>query len=94
MGRRLFIAGSVRACYNWDGIEASVKIPQVSCSAEGHVSHILSARLSNHPMAWSLKGAGNMSSIRAVRANKKSVREHYPASFGATPVAITGLTMR
>ena len=45
---------------NWDGIEASVKNPTVGCSAEGHVSHILSERLSSRPMAWSLEGAGNM----------------------------------
>lgn len=75
---------------NWDGIEASVKNPHVGCSAEGHVSHILSARLSSRPMAWSLKGAGNMASMRAIRANKESVREHYLASLDTTP-AITEL---
>ncbi len=66
---------------NWDGIEAQVKHPHVSCSAEGHVSHVLSARLSSRPMAWSLKGADNMARIRAIRANGEQVREHCIASF-------------
>jgi hypothetical protein len=70
---------------NWDGIESQVKYPHVSCSAEGHVSHVLSARLSSRPMAWSLKGASNMASIRAVKANGERVREHYMASSGALP---------
>lgn len=71
---------------NWDGIDASVKNPHIGCSAEGHVSHILAARLSSRPMAWSLKGADNMASMRAVKANGESVYEHYLAS--KKPVAI------
>lgn len=73
---------------NWDGIEASVKYPDVGCSAEGHVSHILSARLSSRPMAWSVTGAGNMASMRAVRANKESVRAHYLAAKEPSPALV------
>ena len=73
---------------NWDGIEASVKNPHVGCSAEGHVSHILSARLSSRPMAWSLRGAGNMASMRATKANGESVHEHYLASKKPAPVIV------
>ncbi len=65
---------------NWDGIEAAVKHPHVGCSAEGHVSHVLAARLSSRPMAWSLKGAEKMAAMRAVRANGELVSEHYLAS--------------
>ena len=78
---------------NWDGIEASVKNPQVGCSAEGHVSHILAARLSSRPMAWSLKGADNMASMRAVKANGESVYEHYLASKEPVPI-ITELNFK
>ena len=78
---------------NWDGIEASVKNPQVGCSAEGHVSHILAARLSSRPMAWSLKGADNMASMRAVKANGESVYEHYLASKEPVPI-ITDLNFK
>ena len=42
---------------NWDGIENAVKNPHIGCSAEGHVSHILAARLYSRPMALSLQGA-------------------------------------
>ena len=39
------------------------------CSAEGHVSHILSARMSSRPMGWSKKGASKMSQLRAYHLN-------------------------
>lgn len=65
---------------NWDGIESGVKHPHVGCSAEGHVSHVLAARLSSRPMAWSLQGAENMAAMRAVKANGESVSGHYTAT--------------
>jgi hypothetical protein len=72
---------------NWDGIEGAVKHPHVRCSAESHVSHVLSARLSSRPMAWSLKGSENMAAMRAVKANGESVKEHYLASrTSAAPI--------
>ncbi|MBE3581738.1 MAG: UPF0236 family protein [Thermoanaerobacteraceae bacterium] len=46
-------------------------------SAEGHVSHVLSARLSSRPMAWSAKGVDHMARLRAMKANGISVREVY-----------------
>jgi len=66
---------------NWEGIQAAIENPQITCSAEGHVSHILSARMSSRPMAWSLEGAGNMASMLAVRANKESITDHYLSSW-------------
>lgn len=62
---------------NWDGIKAAIENPHVRCSAEGHVSHVLSSRMSSRPMAWSLKGATNMACMLATRANKESVKDHY-----------------
>jgi len=41
----------------------------VSCCAEGHVSHILSARLSSRPMAWSRDGAERIARLRAFLFN-------------------------
>jgi hypothetical protein len=73
---------------NWDGIEQSVKNPEVGCSAEGHVSHILSARLSSRPMAWSLKGVDNMAGMRALRANRESIYEHYLSTKKPSPVIV------
>lgn len=40
------------------------------CSAEGHVSHVLSARMSSRPMGWSLSGAERMAKLRAFLFNK------------------------
>ena len=73
---------------NWDGIEAATKYPHVGCSAEGHVSHILSARLSSRPMAWSRQGAENMALMRSVQANRESIRDHYLAMQPVAPVIV------
>lgn len=35
------------------------------CSAEGHVSHVLSSRMSSRPMGWSRLGVDKMSHLRA-----------------------------
>ena len=42
---------------------------RMGCSAEGQVSHILSARLSSRPLGWSKKGVDNMARLRAYDAN-------------------------
>lgn len=39
------------------------------CSAEGHVSHVLSDRMSSRPMAWSVNGADKMARLRAFLFN-------------------------
>lgn len=39
------------------------------CSAESHVSHILSDRLSSRPMGWSKRGADRMSKLRCYEKN-------------------------
>lgn len=39
------------------------------CSAEGHVSHVLSARMSSRPMGWSRRGADKMCHLRAYYLN-------------------------
>ena len=60
---------------NWDGIkirnEESDNI--VGCSAEGHNSHILAARMSSRPMSWSKDGADKMARLRAFKANNGKV---------------------
>lgn len=58
---------------NWDGIERQYEPGYIGCSAEGHVSHILSARLSSRPKGWSRLGADQMARLRAYRANKGKV---------------------
>ena len=54
---------------NWDGIQRQKATGYVGCSAEGHVSHILSKRLSSRPMGWSKDGLLNMASMRIFKKN-------------------------
>ncbi len=54
---------------NWDGIVNRHKEEYIGCSAEGHISHILSDRLSSRPMGWSVKGSDQMARLRVYRAN-------------------------
>lgn len=50
-------------------IRVSYKKALPGCSAEGHVSHVLSARMSSRPMGWSRTGAAKMSQLRAYYYN-------------------------
>lgn len=45
------------------------------CSAEGHVSHVLSARMSSRPMGWCRKGADKMCHLRAYYLNGGNMLE-------------------
>ena len=55
---------------NWSGIEIKVdNYDIVGCSAEGHVSHIFSERLSSRPKGWSAKGADQISQLRVFKKN-------------------------
>ena len=52
---------AVRRLKHKDGI--------VGSSTEGHVSHILSSRMSSRPMGWSVQGAAKMAQLRAYYFN-------------------------
>ena len=62
---------------NWDGICAwrFHEDQVIGCSAEGHVSHVLSARLSSRPMGWSKLGADQIAKLRAMAANGYNIPE-------------------
>lgn len=45
------------------------------CSAEGHISHIYSDRMSSRPMGWSTKNINNMSRLRTAKEDKISTEE-------------------
>jgi len=62
---------------NWEGINNLFKEEKYRCSAEGHISHILSARLSSRPMGWSVIGADEMARLRAYKANGGKIKEYY-----------------
>jgi len=54
---------------NWEGIVRGRDAEYIGCSAEGHVSHLLSARLSSRPLGWSIMGADQMARLRVCREN-------------------------
>ena len=41
---------------NWRGIMRQYDADYIGCSAEGHISHILSSRLSSRPLGWCKTG--------------------------------------
>jgi hypothetical protein len=57
---------------NFDEIDLT---PATSCAAEGHVSHVLSARMSSRPMAWSKDGAHRIARLRAYYFNGGDFRD-------------------
>ncbi len=64
---------------NWDGILIRRQFPRlrIGVSAEGHISHVLSARLSSRPLAWGRTGVDQMARLRALKANRVSITESY-----------------
>ena len=61
---RAFVLG------NWAAVRRTLRNKKVGgCSAESHVSHVLSDRLSSRPMGWSQIGADRMSKLRCYERN-------------------------
>ena len=62
---------------NWAGIMESLKEKENyhGCSAEGHISHVFSDRMSSRPLGWSRVGADKMSRLRIYRQNKGDMLE-------------------
>ena len=62
---------------NWTAARTRIQKREgvCGCSAEGHVSHVLSARMSSRPMGWSKTGVAKMSELRAYYYNKKDMLE-------------------
>lgn len=87
---------------NWTGIMESVKSKDKSlqCSAEGHVSHIYSDRMSSRPLGWSRTGADKMSRLRIYRQNKRDMlglvryqKQELPMAAGAEEVIYSATQM-
>lgn len=60
---------------HWSAIQSQKDPHYISCSAEGHVSHYLSARLSSRPMGWSDRGADYMAKLRVFILNDGNLQE-------------------
>lgn len=62
---------------NKEGIENYYKYKEYlhGCSAEGHVSHVYSDRMSSRPMGWKTTNVNNMSKLRLLKADHISTKE-------------------
>ena len=60
---------------NWLGIMVRIDDGGAvwGCSAEGHISHVLSARESSCPMGWSKKGVDWISHLRVLTRNEQKI---------------------
>ena len=90
---------------NWTAAKTRLakrdKIP--GSSTEGHVSHVLSFRMSTLPLGWSRRGADRMAHLRAYRWNKgdmlelvryqKMVQQQMPMAAGAERDPISAAKM-
>lgn len=62
--RRALLESSKLIRRNWESIQANNTPGFHGCSAEGHVSNMLSARFSSRPMSWCQKGTDSLSQVR------------------------------
>lgn len=61
---------------NWEAIQRQKGPDYIGCSAEGHVSHVLSARLSSRPKGWSQEGMEQMARLRVFDFNGGDIYEY------------------
>ena len=86
---RNYIMGHWRAIMN--GVNN--RKDNIHCSAEGHVSHIFSDRLSSRPLGWSVVGADKVAQLRVYKKNKRDMlelvryqKQNLPLAAGAEEV--------
>lgn len=81
---------------HWPQIEAGRNPGAPGCSAEGHISHVLSARLSSRPMGWSKVNLEQMAALRVMSANGIAIKYTRSASktepFSSLPNAAVAST--
>ncbi len=87
---------------NWEAarIRVEKRDAVAGCSAEGHVSHVLSSRMSSRPMGWSRTGADRMGHLRAYYWNGgdmlelvRQQSEELPAAVGAENEVLSSAEM-
>ena len=62
---------------HWQSIRQWLQHPETySSSTEGHVSHLLAARLSSRGMGWSKKGAAQVARLRTFKENGGNVQNY------------------
>jgi hypothetical protein len=76
---------------HWKAVIIRVGNPEVlGCSAEGHVSHTYSARMSSRPMGWSRHGADQMCRLRCYKENGGKIIELIKRQRELAELAKTG----
>lgn len=60
---------------HWENIKHHYSDDYSGCSAEGHISHIYSDRLSSRPLGWSREGIDQMARLRVFAANGGNIFE-------------------
>ena len=87
---------------NWAGIMLSMteKDENIRCSAEGHVSHVYSDRMSSRPLGWNRLGADKMARLRIYWKNSGNMldliryqEQELPVAAGAEEVIYTSTDM-
>ncbi len=61
---------------HWRAIQRQKDKNYIGCSTEGHVSRVLSSRLSSRLLGWSKTGANNIAKIRVFLKNKGKLTVH------------------
>lgn len=74
--KKQIAAGSQYILSNWGGIHEALTVPEAASSTEGHVSHMLSERMSSRGMGWSPLGAEQMARMRTYAANGGNLAEY------------------
>lgn len=77
MGKRRIEEASKYVQNNWMPAKTRLSYKGIlpGCSAEGHVSHVLSSRMSSLPKGWCKKGADAMAQLRAYYYNHGDMLE-------------------
>ena len=60
---------------HWENLKYQYSDDYSGCSAEGHISHIYSDRLSSRPLGWSREGVDQMARLRVFAANGGNIFE-------------------
>lgn len=98
VGRKRMEENRMYIMSNWGAAKLRLKHKNgvKGSSTEGHVSHVLSARMSSRPMGWSRTGAEKMSELRAYALNGgdmlelvREQKKELPKVAGAEEVILT-----
>lgn len=68
---------------NWDGVHKALTQPDATSSMEGHVSHMLSERMSSRCMGWSPVGAEQVARMRTYIANGGNLEAYAQKRFAS-----------